>query len=503
MNVDTFFNYWGITENPFKAEEARDDPVYRRMMDSEMTHPDFEKIYGSETQPSTAIVFGEKGSGKTAIRLLLEQRISTHNRANPDRKSWLVKVDDLNPLIDSILRHFNLKDGSAENLKRMRLADHMDLLLSQSITRLVDFLLCDTDLELDKAKRLRKRLRRMPRQKRIDLAEMIALYDRPSASSPAHRWTKVRSLLRTNALLNLRATFWTMLIALTGTAVSAAAIFVFDKGQAATYAGLGVFALAFIALAAKWMGESVKLGGLARKIAHDVRVVEHQKGPLKNKLSDIGWSDLLSQPLPIPNDQESRFELTNRLLRVLEELGYVSMTVLYDRVDEPAAVNGDAQKMRSIIWPLFNNKFLQQNGIGFKLLLPMDLGHLLRKEDANFFQLARFDKQNLIERLEWTGPTLYDICSSRLQGCQGDEGKVKKLADLFDESVTPDELVDALDQMQQPRDAFKFLYAVIQEHCQNSTDETPQWRIPQLVLDNVRKRQSQRVKDLHRGLAPA
>ena len=74
---------------------------------------------------------------------------------------------------------------------------------------------------------------------------------------------------------------------------------------------------------------------------------------------------------------------------------------------------------------------------------------------------------------------------------------------LFEEDVTREMLIDALDQMQQPRDAFKFLYSLIQEHCRAVPEETEQYRIPRLVLDAVRRSQSQRVQDLYRGLSPA
>jgi len=53
--------------------------------------------------------------------------------------------------------------------------------------------------------------------------------------------------------------------------------------------------------------------------------------------------------------------------------------------------------------------------------------------------------------------------------------------------------------MHQPRDAFKFLYAVIQRHCQNTTGETGDYKIPKLTLDFVRQEESQRVVNLYRG----
>ena len=65
------------------------------------------------------------------------------------------------------------------------------------------------------------------------------------------------------------------------------------------------------------------------------------------------------------------------------------------------------------------------------------------------------------------------------------------------------DLVDSLDQMKQPRDAFKFLYEVIIQHCKGSTDADPEFLIPKLTLDQSRRHQAQRVADLARGFSAA
>ena len=66
---------------------------------------------------------------------------------------------------------------------------------------------------------------------------------------------------------------------------------------------------------------------------------------------------------------------------------------------------------------MFDNKFLQQDRVGLKLLLPIELRHMLRRETGDFFQEARLDKQHMVDRLSWSGATLYDLCSSRLRAC--------------------------------------------------------------------------------------
>src|SRR3954463_628277 len=111
MNISQFFEHWRIVENPFRGEEARHDTVFARVgfngaapataapasggpvavdaapqnggsaeararIEPATHHSDFDKIIGELGRPSTAIVFGEKGSGKTAIRLQIAERIA-------------------------------------------------------------------------------------------------------------------------------------------------------------------------------------------------------------------------------------------------------------------------------------------------------------------------------------------------------------------------------------------------------------------------------------------
>ncbi len=94
---------------------------------------------------------------------------------------------------------------------------------------------------------------------------------------------------------------------------------------------------------------------------------------------------------------------------ILETLGFHGIVVLVDRVDEPHLINGSVEQMRALLWPMLDNKFLKHPGIGFKLLLPIELSQYIDREDRDFYQRARLDKQNLIPSLEWTGEALYDV----------------------------------------------------------------------------------------------
>ena len=115
---------------------------------------------------------------------------------------------------------------------------------------------------------------------------------------------------------------------------------------------------------------------------------------------------------------EERYELLRKFQGVLNTLGYAGIIVLIDRVDEPQQIEGDPRKMRALIWPLLDHKFLRHPGIGVKLLLPIELAYYLEKEDKEFYDRARPDKLNMIKPLRWTGPSLYDLASDRLRACQ-------------------------------------------------------------------------------------
>jgi len=260
-----------------------------------------------------------------------------------------------------------------------------------------------------------------------------------------------------------------------------------------------------LALLVGWVWRQWGLWSLDRRVRGQLAAVPRRAGLVRRALADLRRVDLANQPWPRPGNQDSRYELTRRLLACGGPLGYSGMIVLVDRVDEPTLVQGRAEPMKGLVWPMLDNKFLQQQGVGVKLLLPIELRPLLMRESAEFFQQARLDKQHLVDRLTWSGVALYDLCTDRLRACYGGgaDGREVSLATLFEGDVSPQNLAEALDQMRQPRDAFKFLYSVIQEHCQSVPEEQPRFQIPRLVLDSVRRYQSQRLQDLQRGLVPA
>ena len=83
MNIQQFLAHHSLTANPFVEEDAQTDRVFKEHCLRDTFHPAWEKIYGNPADPSTSIVFGEKGSGKTAIRLQMFEHLLLHNGQHP------------------------------------------------------------------------------------------------------------------------------------------------------------------------------------------------------------------------------------------------------------------------------------------------------------------------------------------------------------------------------------------------------------------------------------
>ena len=79
MKLEQFLQHHGISGNPFSEEDAQTDTVFKRVCLATIHHPAWNKFFGSPADPSTALVFGEKGSGKTALRLQASAELGSYN----------------------------------------------------------------------------------------------------------------------------------------------------------------------------------------------------------------------------------------------------------------------------------------------------------------------------------------------------------------------------------------------------------------------------------------
>lgn len=474
MKTQQFLEHYGIVRNPFAEEDAQTDPVFKEHCMASTYHPTWDKVYGSPSEPSTSVIFGEKGAGKTALRLQISSKLAEHNRRSPQDRVYVIEYDDFNPFLDRFRDRLSSRRRRADRvLNEWKLWDHMDAILSLGVTQLVDRILAGDELSADALPGDRNQSR--------DLLLLAACYDQSSAGTLKERWQRLRKRLRFST--------WKMQWDLAlGIALTLAMVaLVLYRGIHDGYWSWLSTPWPYLVVAAGWaprLWRAARTYLLARSIVRHVRVGNLVKGSLRQILMNFTPAEIGGQPLPNHDRTDDRYELLIKFQGILRTLGYSGIVVLVDRVDEPHLINGAAEQMRALVWPMLDNKFLKHPGMGLKLLLPSELSRYVEREDRDFFQRSRLDKQNMIPSLEWTGEALYDVANARLRACAGD-GVRPNLQQWFDPAVNERRLTDALRSLRVPRHLFKFMHRLLVAHCNAYTEEQPSWTISSDLFEST------------------
>jgi hypothetical protein len=406
------------------------------------------------------------------MRMQMTGRIALHNASPQSGRLFVIEYDDFNPFLDHFADRLSArKQRDPEKvLAEFKLWDHMDAILSLGVTSLVDRLLGVPQPTGPDANQVSAdRLRSLDRHQKRDLLVLTACYDNSTRENIISRWGRLRRKLRYQTWMS----WWDRAV---GIAVTAAVIVTTVYTQ--TWDWLtSPWPYAIVAIGwLPWLARMWKWFWVARRIARNVRVLKPHVGSLRRLLMRFPKRDIDGQPLPEHARSDDRFELLSKLQGVLKSLGCDGIVVLVDRVDEPHLITGSVERMRALVWSMLDNKFLKQPGVGLKLLLPRELNDYIQREDRDFYQRARLDKQNMIPSLEWTGQALYDLANARIRSC-GKPGKQPTLRSLLDERITEERLIDAFRSLRVPRHLFKFLYRLLVAHCNAHTDDKPEWEI--------------------------
>ncbi len=362
----------------------------------------------------------------------------------------------------------------------------MDAVLALGVTGLIDRILEVNQPSLAAGAPVDQRLvDKLEHHQARDLLLLAAYYDQSTAETFRTRWTKLRKRLHYRTW----TAHWDLALGVVWSlGALAAVIWLFANQPSENLSPLWLYlllALGFVLLGwAPWAWRFARRHLLARKIAKRVRTGNRQATVLRSILMNFAPADLADQPFPAKDRTDDRYELLMKFQSILQTLGFKGIVVLVDRVDEPHQINGSPKLMRALVWPMLDNKFLKHPGLGLKLMLPVELTQFLEREDAEFYQRARLDKQNTVRSLEWTGQALYDVINARLQACAAD-GATPSLRELFAPELSDQRLLEALRSLRVPRAAFKFLYRVLVAHCNAHTDMDPKWRISPETFESV------------------
>ena len=478
MKIRQFLEHHGIAANPFADEDAQTDQVFKGYCIRNTYHPTWDKIYGDPSEPATSVVFGEKGSGKTAIRLQIARHLQDYNADHPDKQVFVVQYDDFNPFLDRFRERLSGRRRRPDRaLARWRLWDHMDAILSLAVTQLVDRILKFKQARHPAARDEPLRTQSLDPSQIRDVMLLAACYDQSTAETTEQRWHHLRRKLG----FSIWRTKWDWAVGIAVTLVVLAVIVGWSRWSWLTHVW------AYLVMAAGWtprLWRLLKWWWKARRIIRNTRPLNHNTNMLRRILMNLSGSAIVAQPLPELQRTDDRYELLTKLQGVLRSLHFEGILVLVDRVDEPYLINGSTDLMRALLWPMLDNKFLKHPGIGVKLLLPIELEHLIDREDRDFHQRARLDKQNLIRSLAWTGQSLYDVANARITAC-ATGGSSPVLGDLLDDSIDERRLMDAFASLRVPRHMFKFMYRLFTTHCNAHSDENPVWKISSGTFESV------------------
>lgn len=501
MFTQTWRRHWGLEEDPFVQQDADKDSVLPRVPE-EAVHSSFDRLFGDPLTPGPGVVFGEKGSGKSGLRLAMRRRLAGRSPG-----AFLVEYIEFDGFLNEARKADRLPPHGAKTprrvVERFGLADHLDAILSLGVTQLCDRIV---DGEHRSARGL------VPKQK-ATLMVLAALFHRSDARSGVELQRALAAAVRARRPLALLRRITWSLLALVGALllVDSYLELPFDTASVPRPSAdvQPVLGGALLGVAAVWFGvRRLWIRTRASAATRAIRVVPRDPEPLARLLQRLPSSTRRDLALPDGASVGSRLLLLQRFVSILRELGHESFYVLLDRVDEATMLSGRAELMRPFVEPLLEHRLLQFEGLALKLFLPIELSRLYLGASPEELKGMRLDKANTIPELRWTGQELAQVASQRLAAVRregmGPESPGARLRDHFDPEISEEELRSTLAELGTPRLAFGFLGAVLAEHARDLPDDLPpesdEWPVPRRRFDLLRANWLDRARGLRRAL---
>lgn len=511
MFAQTWRQYWGMNQEPFMCEDA-DKDVILQSMDKSAVHSGFDRIYGNPNEPAPGIIFGEKGSGKSALRLMMRRNVEEFNEQNPEKKIFLIEYTDFNQFIGNYCNTLPNRSDEAteakEVISKWKLSDHLDCILSLGYTKLVD--------QIIKSGKPSKKLQH---KHAADLLIGTSMYyhseenttvDAVKRLSRFFGFGSLRPLMKLAVALSLSFIsvfifmflFILMFITVYNIPLLSESIrndLMVVNPNVYYLTGLGVFITTWI-----WyfLSRSSSFTS-ARRAARGIKTVPKDPKITAKILLKLPSRERKDFILPKSNDEAARYDWLQRFITLINQFGYHGIYVVVDRLDEPSQLSGRDELMKQFIDKMLDIKFLQYPHIGIKLFLPIELDSLHRNASPEQLKRMRLDKSNLIPEFKWSGQELYEIANQRMQACIEGESNVS-LADLFGDDLNFDYVKETLNMLGTPRYAFGFLSSLVTDYVKDLPNDLPEndprWKINRNQFDVARANWLDRTGVLRRVL---
>ena len=314
MKIQDLLDHHGIRRNPFAEEDAQTDPVFKDTCISGTHHPVWDKVFGDPHDPATAIVFGEKGSGKTAMRLQIAQHLEEFNTNHKETKIFVIQYDDFNPFLDRFQQKLGRQGRRVDRvLNQWKLWDHMDAILTLGVTGLIDQILdVPRPNQHTPASLSQPEIARLDRHQARDLLLLAACYDRSTAETVYGRWNRLRKSLKFRSLAAGR----TKALGVIGSiSLMALLITLAVYQQWEWIKPVWPYILLLMLTWTPWLWRFIKFFWMAHTITRHVRVGNLDSGTLRKILSTFASAELASQPLPAHDRTDDRYELQDWVTR--------------------------------------------------------------------------------------------------------------------------------------------------------------------------------------------
>ena len=474
MKLRDFFDHYGISGNPFSEEDAQKDQVFQEHCIETTFHPSWDKLYGNPEEPDTSILFGEKGSGKTALRYQMIKELAKFNRNHPDSHPLVVEYANWNPFLDRFRGRFSAKRTTENVLSRWQLWDHIDAILSLGVTQLVDRIVMPGEVDYPAtADKTGIDAKTLSHHKKRDLLALQTFYDQPKGDDLRIRWKQLSRKIGFAGWKYCWQVWWPFLLGCLITIIMAYLMYRFGESTPVVYK---IFSGLIFAGWCPWIWKNICRCWKSFWVVRRVRVLKNNTKTTWKRLNRFSAVDYAGISFPTRHSTDARYEMLDRFLDILKSLGFHGVIVLIDQVDEPYLISGSPELMQKVLWPMLDNKLLKYPAMGFKFLLPIELLSYMERENTKFHQRARIDKQNLVRSLDWSGQSLFDLANDRIKSCC-QPNKIVTVNEFFDSAVTVKRLESAFEQLRVPRHLFKFLYRTIMAHASAHSDGEPVWTI--------------------------
>lgn len=502
MFPHTWRHHWALDEDPFVQEDADKDTVLARVP-KEAVHSSFDRLYGSTEAPGPGIVFGEKGSGKSSLRLAMKRRL----REDKDAAAFFVEYIEFDSFLTEARKADRLPPGGQKTARRVverfLLADHIDAMLSLGVTKLSN--------EISAGKH--PSVGDLSKKHRASLVALTGLYYRSDELSGAEVDKSLRKAVKQGSGRSVLKKLGIFIGLVAGLLLGAAVIaddfnveLPFEIADPTLWGTLSASLLSLTLLLA-WLPQ-LAIQRQASRATKAVRIVPRDPDPLTGLLLRLPKSVRRDLALPEGPAVGTRLVLLQRFIAILHDVGYKSFWVLMDRIDEATALSGQADLMRSFVESLLEHRLLQFEGLALKLFLPIELSRLYLGATPDEQKSMRLDKASSIPELRWTGQELSQVAAQRLRAVRPEGTPLEKagasLMDFFAEDVEEAEVREALSELGTPRLAFGFLGALMAEHARELDDDLgeddPAWRIPQRRFEILRASWLDRARGLRRAL---